>query len=143
MSNLLMDDEISMKIVKSDKITIDSLIEIKNEIKSIIKQKILYDVANNNNCIKCLFPLNKNYRNIYLNKNQAEKIKKIFPNLLHTIIDDRTRWYILGSFENITNIKLIELLSDEYLDDYKIITIPNYIDSYQQLLKYYELFSDL
>ncbi len=120
--------------------TFDDLVSLKKYISRYIKDKIRYDINNDNDLMYCLVPLDKNYIHIYLNNNDLiDEINIKIPNLIKTDYEERIFRYIDGTFKNLTNPDLINIISKYKIDDYKIYRIPRYINSYSHLMKYWKV----
>jgi hypothetical protein len=122
------------------------LVNMQKEIEQRIESKIMKDIKENNGLINYLIQkdLRYKYRYIYIDSNKIiELIQNKFPTLIVREMDERKVYYaIYGTDKNLRNQELIKLLIENNFinDDYKIIRIPEYLETYDEVIKYYHLF---
>jgi hypothetical protein len=122
------------------------LVNMQKEIEKKIIYKIIQDIKENNGLIKYLIQkdLKYKYRYIYIDSDKIiNLIQNKFPTLIIRENDDRKLYYAIhGTDKNLRNQELIKLLIENNFinDDYKIINIPEYLETYDEVIKYYHLF---
>jgi hypothetical protein len=121
--------------------------QLENQIKNEIENQIKNDI-NNENCLINYILQDQNkyrYRNIYIDDiNLVHIILSKFPLIIKNEYDEKKIYYVIyATYENLRNQELINIFIDykyTFNNDFKIVKIPEYLETYDEIIKYNNLY---
>jgi hypothetical protein len=116
------------------------------QIKQSLIEKVKGDINERNGLIRYLLQNQNQYRYRYIYIDDYKLVKLIedrFPKLITQDNDERRYYYVISANDrNLRNQELIKILIENgyKFDDYRVVSIPEYLETYDEVMEYYKLF---